>query len=181
MQETITYNVAEFQKLKQEVYGKLESMQRALGVLRHNVAVLEKIEKLNDDGCQEWKISISSKLIRELKGVTIILPDEHSGQLNIRWKSVILATIKKHDMPMNSSLLYEKIRQEYPDYEKGRRFMIKNISSALNGLYNETRLFRHLFKGRNDYLYGLSKFYDDLGKVKEEYFSKFKREYEGTL
>ena len=181
MPENISYSIVEVQDLKQDVSRKLDSIQRALGVLKNTLSVLEKKLNANGNEEQEWKIHLPSSLIRNIKGVTITLPDEQSGKYNIKWKKVIMDAIKKHDMPMNSSLLYDKIRQRYPDYEKDRRFMIKNISSALNGLHNDEKLFRHSFKGRNDYLYGLGKFYDDLGKIKEEYFAKFKREYEGIL
>lgn len=176
--EKLTYTLPELQKLKAEGQSILKALEKARVAVKAATSRIDTIIRESDTGQPHWKFQVDQALVKDIKGITVSFMDDNAQDESVKWKEVVLDTIRAHNMPMNSQLLCGKFLQTMPYFKKDRRFVIKNISAALSVLYNECKLFRHPFKKRNDYLYGLIDFYDEHGMLKREYYSKFKQEYE---
>src|ERR1700744_1325285 len=100
MEELIHYSIPELQNLKKEIDFKLSSVQIAKGLLKASAATLEGIMDGTGDPINGWKFAVPHALVKNIKGVTIILPNEQSSNYNVKWKDFVLRTIKKQDMPM---------------------------------------------------------------------------------
>jgi|GEM_PF-7018112 len=176
--EKLTYTLPELQKLRAEGQSILKNLEKARIAVKTATSRIDTMIRESDTGQPHWKFHVDQSLVSDIKGIAVAFMDDKAQNGSIKWKEVVLAAIRTHNMPMNSQLLCEKFLQTMPYFKKDRRFVIKNISAALSVLYNDGKLFRHPFKKRNDYLYGLIDFYDEHGMLKQEYYSKFKQEYE---
>jgi hypothetical protein len=176
--QKLTYTLPELQKLKAEGQNTLKSLEKARIAVRNATSKIDTMIRESDARQSNWKFHVDKALVKDIKGVAVAFMDDKAQDESIKWKEVVLATIRTHNMPMNSQLVCGKFLQTMPYFKKDRRFVIKNVSAALSVLYSDGKLFRHPFKKRNDYLYGLIDFYDEHGTLKQEYYSKFKQEYE---
>lgn len=170
----IKYNFVELKKLRRQLVDSASAAEKGLNTLSKKIAELDHLIYNNDHGNQSWIIELPQSFFDELRSIyiepVISLP-------KVKWRAIVVEMIKKHDMPMDTSLIFNKVMQLYPGITMDRVSIQKNITAALASLYRDDMLLRFELNGKKNYVYGLPSFVDEVkGSLLPDYKAKYEFE-----
>lgn len=173
----ISYNYVELLKIKRQIENKIQMLDKELLLLKNRLLLLNSLIKENDDNAQDWLISLPAETF-----TTLQLNNSNEGiKQRIKWQETILDIMESNDIPMDLTLLYNKVRQNPNSLHLDRRTVQKNLSAALTTLCNNGRLFKMRISENKKFMYCFSHHFDEAGNViREKYLSRFKIESEGS-
>jgi hypothetical protein len=164
----ITANHIEVISKRDRLEQRRNSLKRELESTEKNLQTLNVIIKKNDSLKQSWIVQVPIKVFQGTEDKTKAL----------NWKKVVIELITRYDIPMNAELLYHKILMNYDELVPERRFVIKNISSALSSLeMTDKKLKRCKDANTRGYIYGLPSFFDSTGNLRSKYLNRYKHEH----
>lgn len=169
---SIKYNFIEIKKLRRELADAASAGAQAVNTISRKIAQLDNLIYGNDHENQKWIIELPQSFFDELRSIciqpVISLP-------KLKWRTIVVEMIRKHNMPMDTNLIYNKVMQSYPGITMDHQSIRKNITAALASLYRDETLLRFNLNGKKNYVYG---FLDFIDGVNGALLTEFKEKYE---
>lgn len=166
----IKQNAFELKELKNSLEVRKSQIERNLNSVTERLGVLNDIIEKNDKIHQHWIVVLPASFIETSDNA---LPLKHN------WKKIVMKILNRYDMPMTSEFMYNKVINQIEGVPDNRRFVLKNLSSALFYLAEKDNiLIRKKISGKKEYLYGMQHHVDNQGKFIQEFLNKFKNAYE---
>jgi hypothetical protein len=171
----LQYNFIEIVNFRDKLKKKEQILIDELTDLRARLKMIESIINRNEEVENNWLVFLPKEIVSSNKFSQPVT----NGKVN--WKKVVITIITKYDQPMTSEMLYFKSKMLYDNIPDDRIHCISNISAALHYLvFSDGKLHRAKMDNQRSYIYGLHHFFENNGKLKDEYYKKFRMEYKGT-
>lgn len=157
--EKMKYSHIELQRCLKEFEVQEQEIANSLVSIREKIKGIKHILNQNDEGLQEWMVSIPVHLV--------VQDFKKDLRAKWNWKKIVMELVAKYKQPMTTEILFSKYLISYTNPVCERLFVIRNISAAAHYLVNDGKLIKVKIGKSKSYVYCTRDQVDESGNLKE--------------